>query len=318
MWLLTVVHAGDPLPSWTDSAAKEAILSFVGRTTTEGSPEFVPEAERVAVFDNDGTLWPENPAPFQVTFSVWEIERQLPGRPQWKDDAIVQAALAGDLAPLLANNYAGFFRLITLAGDGLTADEFAARVDGWFAEARHPRFQRPYDQLAYQPMLEVLAFVRSRGFSTFIVSGGGADFMRVFSERVYGVPPRQVVGSTTRPVFELRADGPVLIRTPEHLFVDDGPGKPVGIHQFIAARPILCFGNSDGDLEMLQFTTVANPRLAAGFIVHHDDAQREYAYDAHPSSSGRLVEALREAPERGWHVISMKRDWQTIFSPAAE
>lgn len=318
VWTIWGLQAADPLPSWNDSESKRAVLAFVERTTTKGSAEFVPEPERIAVFDNDGTLWPENPAPFQVTFSIWEIQRQLPQRPAWKNDAFVQSALAGDLAPLLQNSYAGFFHLIMLAGDGLTTDEFATRVEEWFAEARHPRFGRRYDQLAYQPMLEVLAYVRSKGFSTFIVSGGGADFMRVFSDRVYGIPPRSVVGSTTRPVFELRGSGPVLIRTSDHLFIDDGPGKPVGIHQFIAARPILCYGNSDGDLQMLQYTTISNPRPAAGFIVHHDDAEREYAYDAHPASSGRLVEALQQAPERGWQVISMKNDWRTVFPPSGE
>lgn len=306
-------HGADPLPSWNESATKKALVDYVERTTTPGSPDFIPEPARIAVFDNDGTLWPENPQPFQVIFCVDELRRQLPSHPEWKDDAIVQDALAGNFAPLFANHYAGVFHVFALAGDGLTTDEFAARVTAWFQTARHPKFGRPYDRLAYQPMLEVLEWIRSRGFTTFIVSGGGADFMRVFSERVYGIIPRQVVGTTSRPIFELRDSGPVLVRTSDHVFVDDGPNKPVGIFHFIGSRPVLCFGNSDGDLQMLQYTTIANPRPAAGFIVHHDDATREYAYDAHPQSSGRLVEALDQAPQRGWHVISMKNDWKNIF-----
>jgi hypothetical protein len=226
----------------------------------------------------------------------------------------VQAALAGDLPALLADHYKGVFRIFTLTGSGMTTEEFAASVRRWFAEAKHPRFGRPYDQLAYQPMLEVLAYLRASGFKTFIVSGGGADFMRVFGERVYGIPPEQIVGSNTRTVYELRDTGPVLVKTMDDLFIDDKAGKPVGIHQYIGRRPIACFGNSDGDKAMLEYTTINNPRPSFGLIVHHTDAEREYAYDAKPKSSGKLVEALAEAPKRGWVVADMKSDWVTVFS----
>jgi phosphoglycolate phosphatase-like HAD superfamily hydrolase len=307
--------AGDPLPSWNAGPSKDAILAFVEKTTTAGSSDFVPPAERIVVFDNDGTLWPENPMPFQLAFSIDELKRRLPGEPVWKDDPFVQAALAGNLPPLLADNYRGFFHIIELTGSGMSTVDFAARVREWFATAKHPRFERPYDQLAYQPMLEVLEFFRANGFKTFIVSGGGSDFMRVFSEGTYGIPPEQVVGSNTRVVYELRENGPVLLKTMDGLFIDDGPGKPAGIHQSIGRRPIACFGNSDGDKAMLEYTTINNPRPSFGALIHHTDAEREYAYDSHPESTGKLVKALAEAPERGWTVVNMKTDWAKIFAP---
>jgi phosphoglycolate phosphatase-like HAD superfamily hydrolase len=307
--------AGDPLPSWNAGPSKDAILAFAEKTTTAGSPDFVPPAERIAVFDNDGTLWPENPMPFQLAFSIDELKRRLPDEPAWKDDPFVQAALAGNLPPLLADNYRGFFHIIELTGSGMSTVDFAARVREWFATAKHPRFERPYDQLAYQPMLEVLEFFRANGFKTFIVSGGGSDFMRVFSEGTYGIPPEQVVGSNTRVVYELRENGPVLLKTMDGLFIDDGPGKPAGIHQSIGRRPIACFGNSDGDKAMLEYTTINNPRPSFGALIHHTDAEREYAYDSHPESTGKLVNALAEAPERGWTVVNMKTDWSRIFAP---
>ena len=303
-----------PLASWHDTAAKKAVVDFVTRVSDEESPDFVPAAERIAVFDNDGTLWPENPVPFQLAFALDELKRRLPEEPEWKDDPTVQAALAGNLPALLADHYKGLFRIIELTGSGMTTVEFADRVRAWFATAKHPRFARPYDQLAYQPMLELLAYLRANGFKTFLVSGGGADFMRVFSERVYGVPPEQVVGSNARTVYELREDGPVLVKTMDDLFIDDKAGKPVAIHQFIGRRPIACFGNSDGDKEMLEYTTIDNPRPSFGLLVHHTDADREYAYDAKPQSSGKLVEALADAPERGWIVVDMQKDWAEVFA----
>jgi phosphoglycolate phosphatase-like HAD superfamily hydrolase len=320
LWLLLLAAlaparaASDPLPSWNDGAPKNAIMDYVTRVTAEGTSDFVPPSERVAVFDNDGALWPENPMPFQLAFALDELTRLLPQNPHWKDDPAVQAALAGDLPALLADHYKGVFRIFTLTGSGMTTEEFAASVRRWFAEAKHPRFGRPYDQLAYQPMLEVLAYLRASGFKTFIVSGGGADFMRVFGERVYGIPPEQIVGSNTRTVYELRDTGPVLVKTMDNLFIDDKAGKPVGIHQYIGRRPIACFGNSDGDKAMLEYTTINNPRPSFGLIVHHTDAEREYAYEAKPKSSGKLVEALAEAPKRGWVVADMKSDWVTVFS----
>jgi phosphoglycolate phosphatase-like HAD superfamily hydrolase len=307
--------AADPLPSWNSGPAKQAILDFVAKVTDPDSKEFVPVPERLAVFDNDGMLWPENPMPFQLAFALDELKRRLPDEPAWKDDPMVQAALAGDLPTLLADHYKGIFHIIDLSGSGMTTEDFANRVRAWFATAKHPRFDRPYDQLAYQPMLEVLAFLRANGFKTCIVSGGGADFMRVFAERVYGIPPEQVIGSNTRTVFELRDSGPVLVKTMKDLFIDDKSGKPVAIHQFLGRRPIACFGNSDGDKAMLEYTTINNPHPSFGLIVHHTDADREYAYDSSPKSSGKLVEALADAPKRGWIVVDMKTDWEKIFAP---
>jgi phosphoglycolate phosphatase-like HAD superfamily hydrolase len=307
--------AADPLPSWNSGPAKQAILDFVAKVTDPDSKEFVPVPERLAVFDNDGMLWPENPMPFQLAFALDELKRRLPDEPAWKDDPMVQAALAGDLPTLLADHYKGIFHIIDLTGSGMATEDFSDRVRAWFATAKHPRFDRPYDQLAYQPMLEVLAFLRANGFKTCIVSGGGADFMRVFAERVYGIPPEQVIGSNTRTVFELRDSGPVLVKTMKDLFIDDKSGKPVAIHQFLGRRPIACFGNSDGDKAMLEYTTINNPHPSFGLIVHHTDANREYAYDSSPKSSGKLVEALADAPKRGWIVVDMKTDWEKIFAP---
>lgn len=311
----TSFATADPLSSWNPGPAKQALLDFVEKTTDPASKDFVPESERLAVFDNDGTLWPENPIPFQFAFTLDELKRRLPEEPAWKDDPAVQAALAEDFAALLANNYNGVFHLIELVGSGMTTDAFSDRVREWFATAKHPRFQRPYDQLAYQPMLEVLTFLRAHGFKTCIVSGGGADFLRVFAERVYGIPPEQVIGSSTRAVFELRDTGPVLVKTMKDLFIDDKSAKPVAIHQFLGRRPIACFGNSDGDLQMLEYTTINNPRPSFGLLVHHTDAEREYAYDSSPKSSGKLIEALATAPKRGWIVADMKTDWAVIFPP---
>ncbi len=304
------------LPSWRDGAAKKAITAFVTRVTDINGSGFVPPAERIAVFDNDGTLWPENPMLFQLAFALDELARRLPGEPTWKDDPMVQAALKGDLRALLADHYKGLFHILELTGSGMTTVEFSDRVREWFATAKHPRFARPYDQLAYQPMLELLAYLRANGFKTFIVSGGGADFMRVFSERVYGIPPEQVIGTHTRAVYELRESGPVLVKTMNDLFINDKAAKPVGIHQFIGRRPIACFGNSDGDLQMLEYTTINNPRPSFGMLVHHTDAEREYAYDAAPKSTGKLVDALADAPKRGWIVVDMKNDWAEIFAPS--
>ena len=307
--------AADPLPSWNDGAARAALVSFVERTTNESSPDFVPAPERIAVFDNDGCLWPENPIPFQLAFAVDETKRMVSEKPALKDDPMVAALLSGDTAKLLAGpNHEGLLRIIALTHAGMTTDEFAARVNDWVGTAKHPKFDRPYDQLTYQPMQEVLRYLRANGFKTFIVSGGGADFMRAWSERVYGIPPEQVVGSTGRVTYELRDTGPVLVKTLDYLFVDDKAGKPAGIHQFIGRRPIIAFGNSDGDKQMLEYTTIDNPKPSLGVLIHHTDGVREYQYDVNPKSSGTLVEALEEAPQRGWTVVSMKDDWKQIFS----
>ena len=308
--------AADPLPSWNDGPAKLAILTFLATVTKEGSSDFLPLAERIAVFDNDGTLWPENPIPFQAAFALDELKRRIPSEPSLASHPMVQAALAGDLPKLLAGDrFDGLLQVLALTHAGMTTGAFRDAVEAWLAAARHPRFGKPYDQLTYQPMQELLGHLRANGFKNFIVSGGGADFMRVWVERVYGIPPEQVVGSTARTTFELRDSGPVLTKTLDHLFVNDKHGKPTGIHQFIGRRPAICCGNSDGDHAMLQYTTINNPRPSFGLIVHHTDAEREYAYDAQTKSTGKLVEALKEAPRRGWHVVDMKQDWNTVFQP---
>ena len=306
--------AADPLPSWNDGAAKQAILAFIARVQTAGSPDFLPQAERIAVLDNDGCLWPENPMPFQAAFAFDELKRRILVEPALASDPMVQAALAGDLGKLLkGDHFDGLMQILALTHTGMTTDEFRDAVEAWLASAKHPRYGRPYDELTYLPMQELLSYLRANGFKNFIVSGGGVDFMRVWVERVYGIPPEQVVGSTARTTFELRDSGPVLTKTLDYLFVNDNAGKPVGIHQFIGRRPVICCGNSDGDHAMLQYTTINNPRPSFGLIVHHTDDEREYAYDAITNSTGKLVSALREAPTRGWVVVDMKQDWKAIF-----
>jgi phosphoglycolate phosphatase-like HAD superfamily hydrolase len=317
-WLLVApsATAQEALASWNDGPAKKSLLEFVERVTREGSTDFVPQPERIAVFDNDGTLWPENPMPFQLAFALDRVQARAAADPKLATDPMVQAAIAGDFGKLLEGpRHEGLLRIVALTHAGMTVEQFEADVRAWLKAAKHPRFSQPYTSLTYRPMQEVLTLLRSHGFKTFIVSGGGADFMRVWSEEVYGIPPEQVVGSTSRTQWELRDGVPQLIKTLDHLFIDDKEGKPVGIQQFIGRRPIACFGNSDGDLAMLQYTTLGNSRPSFGMIVHHTDDQREYAYDAMPKSSGKLVEALQEARRRGWTVVDMKNDWRTVFGP---
>jgi heat shock protein HslJ len=296
-------------------------MAFVERVTKAGSVDFVPEAERIAVFDNDGTLWCENPIPFQVAFAFDEIKRRTEEEPELKADPMVSAALAGDIGKLLAGkHHDGLMHILALSHTGMTTVEFDRRVKDWVAKARHPRFDKTYRDLTYQPMQELLAYLRANGFKNYIVSGGGADFMRAWSEDVYGIPPENVVGSMGQARFEIRDGKPVLVKTLDHLFVDDKEGKPVGIHQFIGRRPIACFGNSDGDQAMLEYTTLGNQRPSFGLIVHHTDAEREYAYDANPKSSGRLTTALAAAREHNWTVVDMKADWKRVWSeePSAD
>jgi phosphoserine phosphatase len=304
----------DPLPSWNDGPTKQGILAFVAKVTDETSPHFLPVAERIAVHDNDGTLWPENPMPFQAAFAIAELKRRILIDPELTADPMVQAALAGELEVLLKGDHlGGLMRIVALTHAGMTTEEFVDSVEEWLATARHPRFGRPYDALTYKPMQELLDYLRVNNFKNFIVSGGGVDFMRVWVERVYGIPKQQVVGSVARTEFQLREQGPVLTKTLDHLFVNDKEGKPVAIHQFIGRRPVFCCGNSDGDHAMLQYTTINNPRPNIGVIVHHTDDEREYAYDARTKSTGKLVEALEAAPVRGWLIADMKKDWNTIF-----
>jgi phosphoserine phosphatase len=306
--------AADPLPSWNNGPAKQRLLAFIAKVTEEGSDSFVPRAERIAVHDNDGTLWPENPMPFQAAFAIDQLSRRVLKEPALGSDPMVKAALAGDMETLLkGHRFEGLMQVLALTHAGMTIEAFHAAVEAWFTSATHPRYGRPYVDLTYLPMQELLRHLRANGFKNFIVSGGGTDFMRVWAERVYGIPPEQVLGSTARTTFELRDGGPVLTKNLDQLFVNDKEGKPVMIHQFIGRRPILCCGNSDGDLAMLQYTTINNPRPSFGLLVHHTDAEREYAYDAVTKSTGRLVDALKEAPGCGWLVVDMKHDWNAVF-----
>jgi phosphoserine phosphatase len=308
-----VARAGsvDPLPSWNDTAARRAIISFVRDVTTPNSPRFVPEAERIAVFDHDGTLWAEQPMYVQLAFALDRVKALAPQHPEWKTTPPFSAVLSGDLKAIAAAGEKGLLDLLVATHAGMTTDEFAATVSDWLAKARHPRFGRPYTETVYQPMLELLAYLRANGFKTYLVSGGGVEMIRSFSERVYGVPPEQVVGSTIATEYRVKEGVPAIVRLPKVDFVDDKAGKPVGIQKFIGRRPILAFGNSDGDFQMLEWTT-AGPGPRLGLILRHDDAEREYAYDR-KSPFGRLDKALDEAPGKGWRIVSMKDDWKSVF-----
>jgi phosphoglycolate phosphatase-like HAD superfamily hydrolase len=312
-WLAisSLATAADPLPSWTEGRAKQSIVDFVQRVTSPGGKDFVPEPERVAVFDNDGTLWAEQPFYFQLVFALDRVKALAAKHPEWKEKEPFKSALAGDLKGVLAGGEHALVELVMATHAGMTTEEFEQVVKNWIAAAKHPRFNRPYTECVYQPMLELLVYLRANGFKTWIVSGGGIEFMRPWTERVYGIPPEQVVGSSIKTKFELRDGKPVLMRLPEVNFIDDKAGKPVGINQHIGRRPIAAFGNSDGDFQMLEWTTTGSgPRF--GLIVHHDDAKREWAYDR-KSSIGKLDRGLDEAPKRGWLVVSMQRDWKFIF-----
>jgi hypothetical protein len=302
----------DPLPSWNDGPSKQAITGFVARVTQQGGPDFVPPPERIATFDNDGTLWVEHPIYTQLAFALDRVKALAPLHPEWTSTQPFKAALEGDMKTLAESGEHGMAELVMASHAGMTTAEFGKIVTDWIATARHPRFKRPYTELSYQPMIELLAYLRANGFKTFIVSGGGVEFMRPWTERVYGVPPEQVVGSSIKTKFQMRDGRPELFRLPELNFVDDGPGKPVGIDEYIGRRPIAAFGNSDGDLEMLQWTTMTGgARL--GLIVHHTDAEREYAYDR-DTEFGRLDKALDAAALNKWTVVDMKNDWKRIFA----
>jgi len=300
----------DALPSWRDGPAKQTITKFVGDVTREGSPSFVAPAERIAVFDNDGTLWSEQPLHFQFLFMLDQVKAAAPGHPEWKSNPAFKALVTKDY-PALASHEKELLQLVAVANSGMTVDEYDKTIRDWLATAQHPKFKRPYTDLVYQPQLELLAYLRANGFKTFIVSGGTIEFMRPWAEKVYGIPPEQVIGSSQVVRYELRDGQPTLIRLPKIDFVDDGPGKPVGIYRNIGRKPILAFGNSDGDLQMLQYTASGSgPHLA--LLVHHDDAAREFAYDRQ-SKVGKLDKAWDEAVADGWTVVSMKDDWQTIY-----
>jgi len=302
------------LASWRDGAARQAIVKFVADVAQQGSPNYVPPAERIAVFDNDGTLWSEQPLYFQFFFLLDQVKAAAPSHPEWKNNPAFKALMANDMAGVMREEKR-LLPLITTANSGMTVDEYDRTIRAWLETARHPKFNRRYTDLVFQPQLELLSYLRANGFKTYIVSGGTIEFMRPWSERVYGIPPEQVVGSTQSVTYEVRNGQPVLVRGPRLDFVDDGPGKPVGIYRQIGRRPIMAVGNSDGDLQMLQYTMAGTgSRLAV--LVHHDDAEREFAYDRQ-SKIGRLDKALDEATTRGWTVISMKQDWARIY-PAAQ
>ncbi len=313
-WISGATAQTDPLPSWNEGLSKQAIIAFVSDVTREGSADFVPEPERVATFDNDGTLWVEQPMYVQFVFALERVKEMAPLHPEWKEQQPFKAALEGDMETLGALGEKGAAEIVATTHAGMTPEEFEKSVRGWLATARHPRFDRRYDDLVYQPMLEVLAYMRANGFKTFIVTGGGIEFVRAFGPERYGVTPQQTVGSSILTKFEMRDGLPILFRLPKIDFVDDGTGKPVGIEQHIGRRPIAAFGNSDGDLQMLQWTTQAGDRRRLGVIIHHTDAVREYAYDRE-SKVGRLDEALNAAAVDRWTVVSMKTDWKTIFPP---
>jgi len=305
------VFAADPLPSWNDTASKKAIVSFVERVTKSGAPDFVPPAERIATFDQDGTLWAEQPMYFQIFFALDRVKALAPQHPEWKEKEPFASLLKGDLKGALAGGERALLEIVMATHAGMTTDEFEKTVKEWIATARHPKTGRLYTEMVYQPMLELLAYLQANGFKTFIVSGGGIEFMRPWTETVYGIPPEQVIGSSIKTKFELRDGKPVLVRLPEINFIDDKEGKPLAINQHIGRRPIAAFGNSDGDLQMLQWTTAGGGARFA-LLVHHTDAEHEWAYDR-ASSIGRLDKALDEAKTKGWTVVDMKNDWKIIY-----
>lgn len=305
-------QVSDPLPSWNEGATKKSITDFVARVTAQGSPDFVAPELRIATFDNDGTLWCEQPFYFQLAFAFDRVKAMAPQHPEWKTKQPFKALLEHDMKALAASGEKGLLTIVAATHSGMSVEEFSKEVLEWTATAKHPRFKRLYTELVYQPMLELMRYLRANEFKTFIVSGGGIEFMRPWTEKIYGIPPQQVVGSSGITKFELKPNGSAeLLKLPKVEFIDDGPGKPVGINRFIGRYPIFAFGNSDGDLQMLQWTA-AHPGARFMGIVHHTDAEREYAYDRN-SRIGRLDKALDEAKKRGWTVVDMKADWKTVF-----
>jgi hypothetical protein len=308
---LATAQTVDSLPSWNDGKAKQSIIAFVAKVTKAGTPDFVPSAERIATFDNDGTLWAEQPMYFQLLFALDRVKALAPQHPEWKDKEPFASLLKGDVKGALTSGEHAILEIVTATHAGMTTEDFEKIVKDWIATAKHPTTKRPYTEMVYQPMLELLAYLRANDFKTFIVSGGGIEFMRPWTEKVYGIPPEQVVGSSIKTQFEMRNGKPVIVRLPDLNFMDDKEGKPIGINSHIGRRPIAAFGNSDGDLQMLQWTTSGQgPRFA--LYVHHTDAEREWAYDRE-SSIGRLDKGLDEAKAKGWTVVDMKRDWKVIF-----
>jgi phosphoglycolate phosphatase-like HAD superfamily hydrolase len=310
--LCSLIAAADPLPSWNHTAPRQAIVAFVEKVTKEGSSDFVPIPERIAVFDNDGTLWAEQPMYFQAFFVFDRIKALAPQHPEWKDKEPFASVLRGDMKTALAGGERVLLEMVMATHAGMTTEEFEKSVIDWLATAKHPKTGKPFTEMVYQPMLELLVYLRTNGFKTFIVSGGGIEFMRPWAEKVYGIPPEQIIGSSIKSKYELRDGKPVIVKLPELNFIDDKGGKPVGIHHHIGRRPIFAAGNSDGDFEMLEWTTPGKgSRL--GMIIHHTDAEREFAYDRE-SHIGKLDKGLDEADAKGWIIIDMKSDWQTVFA----
>ena len=307
------VVAVDPLPSWNEGASKKSIIDFVAKTTKEASPGFIPVADRIACFDNDGTLWSEQPMYFQLAFALDRIKALAPQHPEWKNKQPFKALIEGDLKTALAGGEKALMEIVMITHSGMTIDEFEKTVNDWMVTATHPITKRHYNEMIYQPMVELLNYLRANGYKTFIVSGGGVDFMRPWVEQVYGIPPDQVVGSSVKVGYEITTDGtPVLIKLPEINFIDDKEGKPVGIHQHIGKRPVFAAGNSDGDYAMLQWTTASTGYPRFGMIVHHTDSVREWAYDRQ-SSIGHLEKGLDDAAKYNWVVADMKMDWRKIY-----
>jgi phosphoglycolate phosphatase-like HAD superfamily hydrolase len=306
-------QAGDPLTSWNDGPAKKAIIEFVAKATTEGSPEYSPPAERIAVFDNDGTLWVEQPMYTQVIFALQRVEALAPEHPEWKTEEPFKTILSGNREKMAHMTAQDLERVVAFTHSGMTVEEFHKILKDWFAVAKHPRYDRRYTELVYQPMLELMAYLRENGFKVYIVTGGGQEFVRVLAEEVYGVPPENAIGTAARTKYGHDKDGkPILTKLPEALWIDDKAGKPVGINLIIGRRPQAAFGNSDGDREMLEWTQAGN-RAKLMMLVHHDDAEREYAYGPE-SKVGTFSDSLKtEAERQGWFIISMKNDWQRIF-----
>lgn len=309
--LPVLAQAAEPLASWKEGPSKAAITTFVEAVTKDGSKDYLPLAERIAVFDNDGTLWSEQPMYFQVLFSFEEVKRMAPQHPEWKEQQPFKAVLENDHQALAASGMDGLLKIIGTTNTGMTTEAFTASVKAWLAKARHPKSDKPYTEMVFQPMLELLDYLRANGFKTYIVSGGEIVFMRAFAEEVYGIPPEQVIGTTFLTRFQPGDGNPSILRTPKLAHNDDGPGKPESIDSIIGRRPALAFGNSDGDLQMLQWTAAGKGKRFMG-LVHHTDSKREWAYDRQ-SNIGRLDKALDEANSKGWTVVDMAGEWSHIY-----
>lgn len=306
------VTVAEHLPSWENGPSKAAILDFVTKTTTTGSPEFIPEADRIAVFDNDGTLWSEQPMYFQLAYAIDYIKKEAGNNPEWSKKEPFKSLLAGDIKKVMAGGEKALIALVMASHADMTSDEFEKSVSEWLNSATHPKTGKPFDQMVFKPMVELLEYLRANGYKTFIVSGGGIDFMRVWVEKAYGIPPYQVIGSSIKSKYEIVEGVPVITKLPELNFFDDKEGKPVAIHQHIGKRPIFAAGNSDGDYAMLQYTSEGDgPRF--GMIIHHTDSIREYAYDRN-SPIGHLSKGLDDASKFNWVLVDMKTDWKVIFS----